>query len=519
MSDKPDKRSESTRQPQQEHFVPKTRARSGQRSWSEGRAHRRSPFYHYVGTLLLLVALPVGIVWYFSSVDKSDKDAVDNSTDGSQSTKQLDFLLNKGSGLQLEKHYHELDSEIATGQIPRQLAAFKDRLRIADELIRRDQDERLVRFAIMAKLSTLSSLAAFDRAFDHREKRYDAELLAYCEQFTFDNDPVIRNKANVCEFAAHIQNYLRNPTDQEFAKLESKVDMFVSAITTEEQTVELIPDFFVPLMSKSQNSTHVNNFNARLAEHLQNSDQPVFRNAGDRIMDKIVFGTPCNWDNLRVLIRANDQTTVNKLESLVALISDEPDVSVSTYSNILSCIEFLEPEVHKDLRISLINRVRSTVANITNEDKREQVVDLIDRYVVRDSLIGKPFDLRSELVENSALPDKAPSVVLFVSSASPDRNELIENLKSLDQLVPLTNRYIIVYTDSKLTEEVGDQLKLDFPNGILIGPEEKDSFLEQCPITHVPYIIILDRNGRVAAINVDISQVRNHLSTLNKVDE
>jgi hypothetical protein len=516
MSNEPRKKSSSSaRIPVQAQVSPEMEERQIQQARLEAKTRRNRQIWRYLGIVLVLVVMPFAMVWYLVSVDSSAKNTEVDSSDGMPTLSDLDYSLQKGDISQLEKQIQMLDEKIASGQAPTQLSAFKDKLRIADELIRRNHDETSVRFGVLSKLSALSSLASFDREFSHREKKYDTELLAFCERYKDDDDPLVRNSASVCEFSAHVQNYLQRPTDEEFANLETKLDAFISTIVPDQFSSGLISDFFVPLMSKSENTSHVRKFNAELADRLQNSEESVFQKEGDKIMDSIVIGA-INWDNMRVLIRVDDKQTVNKLESFVKKLDVNPGVSVSTYSNVLSCIEFLGSGF-SDLKKSLVDELRSSIAKIPNNYKRDRVNDLIERFDVRNNLLGKPFELGTEVGKELAEPEKVPTVILFLSLANPETTEWVEMLQNLDREHPLESRFLIVCTDSNLPEDRSHKIKNEFPNAILIGPEETSDFLQQCPITHVPYIVVLDRENRVAAINVDIDRVRDQLRKLSKL--
>ena len=470
-------------------------------------------FYRNLGVLLIVVGLPLAIYLYLKTHDNNLRKLESNSSDFVEPSKSLEFVLKNGNVSDLQKYSRGLDAEIATGLIPRQYDAYRDKLRISDELIRRDQDENSVRYGILTKISASSALSAFDRNLGNGKTKNNADLLAICEQYAGDGDPDIRSTAELGKFTAHIQSYLLDPTNQEFAKLESKLDQLVSTITPDALTVKAMPKF-VETMSTSKNAQHASKFNKKLAESLQNSLEPALRNVGDKIMDGIIIGS-VDYAAMRRLIRIPDQQTISQLETIVTAIENNPNVSVSSYADIFAIVEGLRRINQNELETRLMDRLRGSTGKIKDRDKQNQVLKLFDGYDTRNNLFGHAFDLGREFADNPALPTDAATVILFFSPFQKLSCTWVASAMSLDQLDPLTTRYIIVCTDAALGNDLAQEIKDEFPNGILIGPDGKDIYLQQCPITHIPYIIILDRNKRVAAVNVDIDEVRTWLLDLN----
>ena len=275
-----------------------------------------------------------------------------NSSDFVEPSKSLEFILKNGNVSDLQKYSRGLDAEIATGLIPRQYDAYRDKLRISDELIRRDQDENSVRYGILTKISALSALSAFDRNLGNGKTKNNTDLLAICEQYGGDYDPDVSSTAKLGSLTAHIQNYLLNPNDQEFAKVTSKLDQVVSFVNPDAKTLYAIPEF-VKLMSNSTNPRHAKQFARQFAQSLQNALEPALRNAGDVLMDESVMGS-VDYDTMRRLVQIPDQQTLEKLENLVSTVANYPDVSYASYANICAVVEILPRVKRSDLEKRLM---------------------------------------------------------------------------------------------------------------------------------------------------------------------
>ena len=109
-----------------------------------------------------------------------------------------------------------------------------------------------------------------------------------------------------------------------------------------------------------------------------------------------------------------------------------------------------------------------------------------------------------------------PTVILFIASTHKPSIDWLVLLEVLAEGHPLENRYVVVCIDEQLSGEFRQQMKQGFPAAIVIGPAEKEKYLQQCPIATVPYMIILDKEQQVVAADVDIDGVRVVLEKLPK---
>ncbi len=506
-------KSQAARIPVQTQISPELEEKLEQEGLAEEQFYRNLYFYRNIGIVLLVMGLPLVIVYYFTTVDRNLNQLPD-STEIAEPLDDLEFLLARGSVFKLEDYSRQLDRELASRVVPRQLAALKNRLRIADELIRRREDDDSFRNGVITKINTLSALATFDRETNQPANPFGSDLLIFCEQFAYDKDPKIRDAARLGEINAHINSYLLEPTDQEFAKLESKLGEFISGLTSDVDIASEIP-MLVRFMSNSKIDEHVHQFKLQLANSLQSSDEVVLKEIGDKIRDQLVVGS-VNFDDLRRLIQFRDPQAIAKLEDLVNAVVDDPNISSSAYVYILTLVESLQQIDQNELEVRLREQLTTAVGKIANPDKRRKVGKWFDDYRIRNELIGKTFELGDAVIANPKLKMAAPTVILFLSPATQLASEWIELLQGIEDHKPHANRYVIVCVDPELTEEFRQQFKKQFPAGILIGPEKSVRYLEQCPISQVPYVVILDDKQRVIAVNVDVYQIRSRLSELNR---
>ena len=354
------------------------------------RAQRNRRIRIFVASLVFLT-VPVLLVWYFN-VAKRGVESRENVP--TKSLDDFDKLLESGSAGKLMQYSDSLDQAVATRVVPQQLAAFQKKLRIADELIRREADAESVRFGVLTKINSLAALASFDRTFEQTSDQSCSELLTFCEQYSRDDDPKIRNLANIGQFTAAIHYYLLNPTDEQFAVIESKVDAFVLALAVNEDTTGIVPSL-ASLVARSGNDSHFRSFSLRLAKGLTGRDEPVLRNIGDDITGRTLFGK-VNFEEMRRLIQIPDQQTIERLQNLVAAIAEYPNANVAIYSGTLAAVESL-PATQRALRDQLREKLQESAQKITNPDLQQQVSDRLAGYDVREKLVGKFFELGSEI--------------------------------------------------------------------------------------------------------------------------
>jgi hypothetical protein len=501
--------------PEQKQISPEMEAKLLEHALAKEQFYRRLIVFRKLGIALMVVGLPLMIFFYVNGYDRDREKVASSSIESGEPAADLEFLLKNGSTSQLANYSSRLEKEAKNGLLPQQLEALKGRLRIANELIRRDADAESVRFGILTKINTLCLLAVFDRNYSKASRQNCSDLLAVSEQYSNDEDGLIKYTANLGKFAAQIHFYLLDSTDEEFAKLESSLENYVASLAAaknmdgDSATRDVAN--LIALVSRSKNEMHQQKFDALLAGGLDNAEEEVLRNLGDEIRDKLVIGR-VDYGEIRSLIGIPDPQSIERLEELVAAIAREPNLSVSTYYNVATLVECLRQTNQLQLEDRLMTQLRKSAGNIPNEHKRKQVLQFFEGYEIRKSLIGKSFEFDGDIGDD---PPRS-TVILFFSFSHSLSGDWVAELASLDKREPLKNRYLVVCQDRAIGGDFQKQMKEAFPNGILIGPSKKDFYLTQCPISQTPYIIILDRSHCVTAINVDIAQVRILLAKMNE---
>jgi peroxiredoxin len=138
--------------------------------------------------------------------------------------------------------------------------------------------------------------------------------------------------------------------------------------------------------------------------------------------------------------------------------------------------------------------------------------------LIRNEQVGKPIDFNDNdsnenPIDVSRLKNRLV-ILAFYSPNAPGTSDMFNSLKFTYELIKRTDVQVIAIAVEKARSE---KFESGFDaNWISIESSIDDTskiFL-QCPVTHVPYFVLIDRNGIVDSLNVPVSQLKTRIEAL-----
>ncbi len=513
-------KSRPTRIPVQTQISPERETELREQALAKELRFRRWFFYRRVGIVLLALGLPLTIVIYASVIGRSKEKS--DLLGSVLITEPLERLLHDNDIANLIEYSESLQEDVASNMLPRQLSALEDRRRIAEKLIELRQDEISFKFGVISKIDILMTKCSFNSKHNMDQSGFRDELVEFSNHYVSDPDPGIRTQASLGLLTAQIHDYLLETTDGNLLNVKHQLDA-TADLLNECNGPTLILTKFIPLMSLSNRDDHVREFKWMIGSKLKAMDDPQDWKNGADIHDRLELGD-IDYETLRRLVLARDEVSIEKLKQLVDAISASKFVSATPYRNTLSIVEDLSQIDANELRQTLAEKLRDSADAITHAQARKTVADLVADYDKRTALEGKPFDLGLDSIATSETSGKdyGATIVLFFSLQVTRSTDVVSLLSSRDFLpLPPTAkiRFVLVSIDEFPAAEVTARIKTAFGEvveNIIVTPPESAHFLKQCPISTVPYMIIVDRNRRVFRANVDIEKLREEIQALFK---
>lgn len=210
----------------------------------------------------------------------------------------------------------------------------------------------------------------------------------------------------------------------------------------------------------------------------------------------------------------NYEQYLRKLEELL----NEPDTGVDFVNLVYNEIGYFEMIGRHDLAKRILEQLKNSALKNTNEAAQLQGLRVVKFGLIRNELVGKPIDLNENdsngnPIDVSRLTNR-PVILLFYSPNAPRTSDVFNNLRFTYELIRRTGVQVIAVAVEKANAE---KFESGFdPSWISVDSsiEDTSKIFLQCPVSHVPYFVIIDRNGVVDSLNVPADQLKTKIEAL-----
>ena len=212
-----------------------------------------------------------------------------------------------------------------------------------------------------------------------------------------------------------------------------------------------------------------------------------------------------------------NQDSLKQLALAVDAICANSQISEIPFSKVLSLAENLSQIDQDQLRLEYVDRLREASRKVTDEEAAARIQQVFADYDKRNSLVGKTFDLAGaqfdgQPIDVSQFENKVVAVVFFGLRHDVSR-ELLSRLTDYEYLVSDGVEFVLDCVDDDVEpEKLGPLTKL---RGVhVVTKSSAPGYLDQCPISKVPYVVIMDRQHTVVEVNLNVDKLRASLEQL-----
>ncbi len=215
----------------------------------------------------------------------------------------------------------------------------------------------------------------------------------------------------------------------------------------------------------------------------------------------------------------SDQRAINELVEINATIAASPDLSVDVYRNVILALDAVRESHQKEKEPELRAQLKTAAANIPDESRRQDILKLLDEHQVRLNLIGTNFPLNSGAPAEQKLdPNATATAITFLN---PDAEISLSFLEAWAQydMVNVNEQFLIVTIgDTAPDTERLAQLQAAIPQALFINAPFNKYYTDRCPLSFVPYIVVLDSQQIVRGVNVGLGKFRELVISLGRME-
>jgi hypothetical protein len=424
----------------------------------------------------------------------------------------FEVVLNSTDPQEIIRYSESLPKNLLSQSLPNQITRLREQLQLGQHLIDLNADQESSRFGVNLKLDSLIILDTLNLVYDLKDTSFREQLLATASENLDNEDLAICRKAHLGICLSITHDYTRNPTDESFARL---IQQFRSS--TPKLKDDLVSSVslarLVTLAAKSPRKEDVVELmNYAGTEFKQSSDESV-RKLGAKIHDDIFVGN-FDFNSISDQMLIGNEDSLKQLALAVDAVTANSQISEVPFSKVLALAENLSQIDRDDLREEYVSRLREASRNVTDEELSARIRQVIDDFDKRNSTVGKIFDLAGnqydDLPMNVGQLSGKIVVVAYLGLRHRVSLEFVLRLSDYEYLVSEGVEFVVVCVDDSFSTD--ELAVLAEKQGVhVVTKVSAPGYLDQCPISKVPYLVVLNRQHNVVAVNVNVDKLRGLL--------
>jgi hypothetical protein len=362
------------------------------------------------------------------------------------------------------------------------------------------------------KIQNLSLICLEAIRGDFAYDPYREKLIEQAGKFRDHPNKDLREIANFSLAVIETNEFTQNPSDESYENFqiaaEKNLAGFVDNVKNSKSLASMLVAFSKRLPNHPKSSECLRYFSQVLTE----ADNPVIKNLSAQLLEESVFGR-FNIGTLKERITWSGVKAAEDLAGAVEQLAKHDEATMETWGTLIKAYEGYFSIDKIEEAGAAWSKVSKIASGVPGDEKRQVLVDILDKQRIRASKIGTPFDVAgvSAADGSSIEPDATKYTVVAFCDKQRESEAFLKKLKPLVQ-EPIKNFRIVLVFSTGLTEVDLKSLG-SVPNRIYIGTDETSgSYFKQFPAAFFPYVILIDKQGKIVSANIDVDQVINRIA-------
>lgn len=431
----------------------------------------------------------------------------------------LDTSLQDATADQLEELLTRINEWDKESVLAVRMSQNKDRVRVADQMLKLPMSDRQRTLAIESKLSALSSLYGIEFVSGLDLPEYGTSLREFAELNKGSEDAELALKCNLELFKVAAFDSVRNQKPGDIELIADRMSELLERYPDKEfvlSTIDLViqalygydSDYGLELMNETI---------ARADESNSLFDEQFIQSLTDRA--KI---HESDYQNLFENRWIYGESSRQKLLDATLALATDPECGPLVLKRIEHVLNSLEQDKQYDECRGIFQAILDSANNRKIEPTRLAAKQLAEHGLSRINLIGKKLEFNGNLISGEAL-EKAEFenkivVVIFWSAKERESFEQLRKFHS-EYLVRRGPRVpvLAVCTDEQFDEDFNLQIKNIHEFQVVtdrVGDPVENWIGDQYPADLVPNTLIVNRIGEVEVINVPMDELATTIELL-----
>ena len=453
-----------------------------------------------------IVAAIWGVIWISSQVKKKNSE----SRKKNAVADTYDSVLQRGTATQLKDFSNRLRAQLSNANLTRKIGLVSQRIEIADRILDVSSESFDVEYAQLSKLESLSLQNDLNVQNNLPTESTENSLIDTANALVDSPLPKVRSYAHLAKILMAILKF-----GKQKESLETCLK-YLDASENDLNSTEVDAKRLVNMVRYLNDSLDIADsevLKTRICQILLKSEIEEVRNLGvkatalvldhrhdfAKLLEKMEFDSSKTWGPLA--------------EAYIRDVISTPEVPIPTYLKAILYIENLYRIGESELAKALFQEVSGKVSKLENTEAQSKIQIALDAHEKRISLVGTTLVL--DVVDCNGQPLKARisqkpvGLLLFTKNAV----GALKYIQAINSLEASDVKFVAIGVDQSERSAM-EPLARQFQSIHWVAGSDAKDVLSQIPITFSPYLILIDKNGKVNNVNVGLANMRNALKQL-----
>ena len=434
-------------------------------------------------------------------------------------------ILRNGTAIQLTNTENELESKIQGKKLPIVIDSLKKRLKVTNRMLELTDQPEVVTDATVRKLRVLSQWDFLNVMNEFHDPLIRDQLQKLAKASLTHEDEKVKFTASLVQQMTASYDYAVAPEGKSFETIAESFSNTAEALSSNPQLARNMLRICGLLNAKNL-IPESNQLLQILEKNFTASDNETVQELG-RQAKKIYLAQAMDLRQIADALDVDKPAALAKIHSAfdLMLAKDVCDVAEIDSMNRLIAV-LLSRNLHEEA-LKELPRMATKVAAL--EVDTGEVKEVYHSLMTQASSVGKRIDLSGLRDEdgNPYQPRANEKNIKLLYFWSPDDEKTIQSLMSLHrnsgaiQNISVTPMAIFVddgsshHSESEFQQQVKELPKIDFYR-VDLNTAEGKAFHKNCPITRLPYILLLDNRDRLQIVNPAIKRLRSDCETISR---